>query len=49
MKIQIKLSTPKEWLNLKPTNSPQNEKPHAHYQIMIMEGCNEDMEMDVIT
>jgi hypothetical protein len=49
VKIQTKLSTPKEWLSLEPVSSSQNKNPHTRWWIMIMEEGNDDMETDVTT
>jgi hypothetical protein len=49
MKIQIKLLTPKDRLSPEPTSSPLKKKPRTHKQIMVMEGGNEDMEVDFTT
>jgi hypothetical protein len=42
------LLTTKDQLNLEPTSSPPKKKLRIHQQIMIMEGGNKDMEVDVI-
>jgi hypothetical protein len=34
-------------LSPEPTNSLLKKKPHTHKQIMVTEGGNEDMEVDV--
>jgi len=47
MKTWTKPSTPKDQLSLEPTNWPPKKKPHTHHQIMIMEGGDEDMEVDI--
>ncbi len=49
VKVQIEPSTPKDQLNLEPTNSPPKKKPHTHQWIMVMEGGDEDMEVDITT
>jgi len=49
MKIRIEPSTPRDQLNREPTNLPLKEKPRTHQWIVIMEGGDEDMEIDVIT
>ncbi len=49
VEIRTKLLTSKEWLSLEPTSSPENKKPYICERIMIMEGGNEDMEIDVTT
>ncbi len=49
VKTWNELSTPKDWLSLMWTNSPSKKKPHTHLWIMIMEGGDEDMEVDVTT
>jgi hypothetical protein len=36
-------------LNPEPTNSPLKKKPRTHQQIMVMEGGDEDMEVDITT
>lgn len=48
VKIWTKPSTPKDSLSPKPTNSPLKKKAYTHQQIMIMEGGDEDMEVDII-
>jgi len=48
-KIWIELSTPRVWLSPKPTYSPPKKKPCTYQWIMIMEGGDKDMEVDVTT
>jgi hypothetical protein len=49
VKIWIELSIPKDRLSLEPTSSPPKKKLRTHQRIMIMEGGDEDMEVDVTT
>jgi hypothetical protein len=49
MEVQIEPLTPKVRLSLKPTSLPPKKKPCTHQRIMVMEGGDEDMKVDVIT
>jgi hypothetical protein len=49
VKIRIGPSKPKDWLSLEPTGSPPKKKLRTHQQIVVMEGGDEDMEIDVTT
>jgi hypothetical protein len=49
MKIQIGPSKPKDWLSLERTSSPPKKKLRTHHQIVVMEGGDEDTEIDVTT
>jgi len=47
LKVWTESSTPRDSLSPKPTNSPLKKEPYTHQQIMIMEGGDEDMEVDI--
>jgi hypothetical protein len=49
MKVQIEPTTPRDWLSPKLTSSPPKKKPCTHQQIVVMEGGDEDIEVDVTT
>jgi hypothetical protein len=49
MKVQTEPSTFKNRLSLELTSSPLKKKPRTCQRIMVMEGGDEDMEVDVTT